>query len=171
MVQKTSTLYKLIVLYMLDRVSHPLTTAQIGGFVLEKDYTDFLTLQQAISELADSGMILAKTVRNRTHLSVLEEGRRALRYFVNRMDGKIKEQIDAYLRENEFALRRELSVLADYTKNSSGEYEAHLAARDGESTLVELTLFVPAEEMAAAICDHWQEKNQEIYQYLTRQLF
>ena len=39
------TLYKLIVLYMLDRVTFPLTKAQVGDFILEREYTTFLTLQ------------------------------------------------------------------------------------------------------------------------------
>jgi hypothetical protein len=60
-------LYKLIVLYMLSRVDFPLTKAQICDFILEKGYTDFLTLQQAVSELIDSDMVTAKPIRNRTH--------------------------------------------------------------------------------------------------------
>ena len=42
------TLYKLIVLYMLDKVKFKLTYSQISGFILEKEYTNFLTLQQVI---------------------------------------------------------------------------------------------------------------------------
>ena len=34
------TLYKLIVLYMLSCVDFPLTKAQIGDFILEKEYTE-----------------------------------------------------------------------------------------------------------------------------------
>ena len=33
------TLYKLIVLYMLEKVDFPLTNAQISGFILDKGYT------------------------------------------------------------------------------------------------------------------------------------
>ena len=33
------TLYKLIILYMLEKVDFPLTNAQISGFVLDKGYT------------------------------------------------------------------------------------------------------------------------------------
>ena len=51
MIQDPHTLYKLIILYMLNRVSFPLTKSQVGDFVLEKEYTNFLTLQQVISEL------------------------------------------------------------------------------------------------------------------------
>ena len=51
MTQEPLTLYKLIVLYMLDQVDFPLTGAQVSDFILTKEYTSFLTLQQAISEL------------------------------------------------------------------------------------------------------------------------
>ncbi len=36
MFQDTLTLYKLIVLYMLDRVNFPLTNAQVSDFILER---------------------------------------------------------------------------------------------------------------------------------------
>lgn len=45
------TLYKLIVLYMLEKVDFPLTNAQISGFILDKGYTTYFHLQQALSEL------------------------------------------------------------------------------------------------------------------------
>ena len=51
------TLYKLIVLYMLDKVKFKLTYSQISGFILEKEYTNFLTLQQVISDLQDAELI------------------------------------------------------------------------------------------------------------------
>ena len=42
------TLYKLLTLYMLDRVDFPLSNATITGFVLETGYTDFATIQQVL---------------------------------------------------------------------------------------------------------------------------
>ena len=35
------TLYKLIVLYMLDNSQSPLTNSQISDFILEKEYTNY----------------------------------------------------------------------------------------------------------------------------------
>ena len=171
MLQDPLTLYKLIVLYMLNRVTFPMTTAQVSDFVLEREYTNFLTLQQVINELTDAGMISSETIRNRTHLSITDEGRNTLNFFQNRIGEAIKQEINTYFRENEFSLRNEVSVLGDYYKSTSGEFEAHLVAKDKGINLVDITLSVPAEEMAAAICDNWQKKNQEIYQYLIGQLF
>jgi len=67
------TLYKLIVLYMLNRVSFPLTAAQISDFILTREYTNFLTLQQVIRELTDTGLVDARTVRNRTQLLLTKD--------------------------------------------------------------------------------------------------
>lgn len=169
--QDLITLYKLIILYMLNRVSFPLTTAQVSDFILENDYTNFLTLQQVINELTDAEMIAARTVHNRTHLAITEEGQETLRFFENRINEDIKNEINSYFRENEFSLRNEVSVLADYYKSTSGEYEAHLVAKDRGIKLIDITLSVPMEELAVSICDNWQKKNQEIYKYLVQQLF
>ena len=54
---ETFTLYKLIILYMLNKVDFPLTTSQISEFVLDKGYTSYFKLQEALSELADSRLI------------------------------------------------------------------------------------------------------------------
>ncbi len=171
MLQDPLTLYKLIILYILNRVSFPITTAQISDFILGKEYTNFLTLQQVISELTDANMIEGRTVNNRTHLSITEEGRETLQYFENRINDTIKQEIQEYLTANEFALREEVSVQGDYYKSTSGDYEAHLLAKERGINLIELTLSVPTREAAAAICDNWQKKNQEIYQYIIKQLF
>ena len=151
--QDPLTLYKLIILYMLQRVDFPLTKAQISDFILEKQYTSFLT------------------IRNRTHLSITKEGRQTLDFFSNEISDTIKEEINTYLKENEMTLRNEVSILADYYKSTSGEFEAHLTAKDKEVTLLDIIISVPVEETAASICDNWQKKNQEIYQYLITELF
>ena len=156
---------------MMDRVKFPLTTAQISNYILEKEYTNFLTLQQVISELTEANLILARTAGNRTHLHLTDEGRETLSYFQNRINDTIKTEINEYLHENEYALQEEVSVLGDYYKSTSGEYEAHLIAKDRGNNLVEIKLSVPTKEVASTICDNWQKNNQEIYLELVKRLF
>ncbi len=172
MLQDPLTLYKLIVLYMLNRVNFPMTNAQVSDYILEKEYTNYLTLQQVINELSDAHMISLETIRNRTHLSITAEGQETLKFFQNLINYAIKQDIDDYFRENEYVLRNEVSVLGDYYYSAkAGGYEAHLVAKDRDISLVDLRISVPTEEIAAAICDNWQKKNQEIYQYLVGLLF
>lgn len=171
MMQDPLTLYKLIVLYMLNRVTFPLTKAQVGDFIQKKEYTNFFTLQQVISELIDTNLITAQSIRNRTHLAITDEGRETLHFFGNRISDAIKQDIDSYFSEKEFDLRNEVAVQGDYYKSTGGEYEAHLVAKERGNTLVDITLSVPTPELASAICDNWQKKNQDIYKYLIEQLF
>ena len=144
--------YKLIVLYMLNRAAFPITKAQVADFILEKEYMDFFTLQQVFAELSASEMISTKSIRNRTHLAITEEGRETLYLFQNRISSSTREKIDAFFRENAMEMRNEVSILADYYKSTSGEYEAHLSASERNIRLVDITLSVPDAETASAIC-------------------
>lgn len=156
---------------MLDRVPFPLTKAQIFDFVLLHDYTDYLTLQQIMSELMDADMIMAKSMRNRTHLSLTEEGSQTLDMFRKRLSDETIRQIDEFLSSNEMELRNEVSIQADYYKATSGEFEAHLVALDRGIAIADIKLSVPDVEIASQICDNWEKKNQEIYQLLVEKLF
>lgn len=156
---------------MLNRVNFPLTGAQVGDFILDREYTNFLTLQKAISELSDSGLITADSIHNRTHLIITPEGRSTLLFFENRISPSIKKEINDFFKEKELDLRNEVSILADYYKATSGDFEARLIAKEKNTKLLEIILSVPSKESAAAICDNWQLRNQEIYQYLIEKLF
>ena len=53
-------LYKLIILYMLDKVDFPLTNSQVSEFILDEGYTTYFKLQQAISELSAKNLRTAE---------------------------------------------------------------------------------------------------------------
>ena len=169
--QEPLTLYKLIVLYLLNKVSFPLTMAQVSDLILEKEYTNYLTLQQVINELAQAGLITAKTLVNRTHLQITDEGRNTLSYFENRISDAIKTDIGEYLKKNELEMRNESSIQSNYYKAVNGEFETELTAVDKDVNLVTIRLTVPTEELAISICENWQKNNREMYQDLTTALF
>lgn len=108
---------------------------------------------------------------NRTLLQLTAEGSKALHFFQDHISTAIKTEIRDFFMKNEIEMRNESSVLADYYKSTSGEYEARLVAKEGKVTLVDITLSVPTQEAATAICDNWRQKSEIIYQFLTEQLF
>ena len=164
------TLYKMLVLYMLKRCDVPLSKSQIYDFILEKEYTNYMTLQEAFSELASSSLITEKTMANRTYLEITDEGSQTLEFFGNRINPAIKEQIDEYLKENSMKLRNDSSILGNYRKVGENEYTVQLLAKENGQNLIDIRVPVPTEEIAQHMIDNWQEKNTEIYQYIFSQL-
>ena len=164
------TLYKLIVLYMLQKVEFPLTNSQISEFVLERGYTTYFTLQSVLSELAESDMVRQETIRNSSYYTLTEAGEEALRYFQNRISQPIRDDIDQYLRENKMQLRDEVSIVADYYKNTAEEYSVHCVVKEKYPNPIELTVTVPDEAQAKVMCRNWKHKCQEIYEFVMKEL-
>lgn len=160
------TLYKLIILYILDKVTFPLTNAQISEFILDKEYTTYFTLQQVFSDLLDSNLVSLETVRNSTYYRITDDGRNTLDYFGNKISDAIKEEIDEFLKDKEYELRNEVSVISDYYKTTNNEYAVRCVVKEKNSELIDLTLTVPVEEQAAVIANNWRQQSQDIYAYI-----
>ena len=164
------TLYKLIVLYMLQKVDFPLTNSQISEFILERGYTTYFTLQSVLSELAENDMVRQEVIRNCSYYTLTEAGEEALRYFQNRISQPIRDDIDQYLRENKMQLRDEVSIVADYYKNTAEEYSVNCVVKEKYSNPIELTITVPDEAQARVACRNWKQKCQEIYEFVMKEL-
>lgn len=165
-----STLYKVIVLYFLSKVEQPLSKTRILDFILERDYTDYLTIQTVFSELSDNGLVSEKKVMNRTLLSLTEEGRATLNLFQNELTDEIRRDIDLYLRDKRAALKQELAVTGDYHLLPGGSYMADLTLRENNSVLLSLSLPLPTEELARDVCDKWKVCHEEVYALLMEKL-
>ncbi len=155
---------------MLKRCEVPLSKSQIYDFILEKEYTNYMTLQEAFSELASTDLISEKTMANRTYLEITEEGAQTLEFFGNRINPSIRQEIDEYLKDNSMKLRNESAVLGDYKKTAENEYTVQLMVKENGSSIVDIKLPVPTEEMAQAMIDNWQKNSQDIYQYVFSRL-
>ena len=156
-------LYKLMILYMLDKVDFPLTNSQISEFILNEGYTNYFTVQQTISELVDSGFIHEESTHNRTFYHLDEEGAQTLKFFKNDISTAIQEDIDTFLTKKKYELKNEVSVKADYYPNSNGEYSVRCQVLEQGSAIIDLTITAPTETEAQTLANNWPKKNQEIY--------
>lgn len=170
MTTDSMTLYKLIILFILDKVDFPLTNAQMSNFILDKGYTNYFNIQQAIKELDSSELVKGETIRNSSYFLITDAGRETLEFFNKEIGDTIKAEIMDYLKENKYKLREEVSTLSEFYEAKKGEFIAHCYVRERGSNIVEVSLNVTSEEEATAICNNWKDKSQEIYAYLMQEL-
>ena len=162
MIQEPETLYKLMSLYMLEKVNFPLTNSQLSKFFLDKEYTTYFTLQSVLNELVESNLITSRQVGNSTQYEITDDGKEALGFFVSDISGAAIADMNEYLEENKFSMRSEAGVTAEYYKTGSG-YTVRCTARESNSTILSIDISVPDEVSAETMCANWRSCSQKIY--------
>ncbi len=158
-----STLYKLIIIYMLEKVDFPLTNTQISDFFLAKEYTDYFTIQQVIHDLLNSDLILAQSTHSNTQYLATPAGKETLRYFQDKISLSIQEDVLSYFADKKMELKIENSLLADYYKTPEQEYAARCQMKNHGVSRLDLTLTVKTKEQAEAICQNWKNQSDDVY--------
>lgn len=166
----TMTLYKLIILTMLDYVAYPLTNAILSDFLLEKEYTTYFTIQQALSELTKENLITKEQTYNSSYYSLTDSGRETFDLFGYTLSPRIRQEITAYLKEKNHEILEKISVFTDYAPARENEYVVTCRLQEKDSVLMELSLTVPNEENATKVCAQFQNKNSGIYASLLKEL-
>ena len=164
------TLYKLIVLYMLEKLNFPLTNGQISEFILDKGYTNYFTFQQTLAEMVEANFIREETTHNRTLYHLTDEGNETIQFFKNNISPAIQTDIDTFIAEKRYELRNEVSVKADFYQNKNLEYDVRCQILENGAPLIDLTIAVPTEEQAETVANNWSRKNQEIYAQIMAEL-
>ena len=136
MLAEPMTLYKLMNLYMLHQVNFPLTNAQLSNFFLDREYTTYFTLQQALNELLDAGLVKKETMRNSSRYEITKEGEETLEFFGKNISPAIVSDMDEYLKQNRFRMRNEVGLISDFYKSTNQDYIVHCEVREGKAVLV-----------------------------------
>ena len=166
----TLTLYKLIILKMLSLIEAPLTNSQISEFILEKEYTNYFTLQQALAEMEETGLVTISTTHNSSSYHITQAGKDTLKYFGDKISDAICQDIREYLGKKQEEIQDARSITANYFLGKTGDYLVCCQVRENDTALIDLTVSVPSEKEAVSVCNHWKSKSQEIYAYIMQQL-
>jgi DNA-binding PadR family transcriptional regulator len=164
------TLYKLMVLYMLGKVDFALTNSQISEFILGRSYTNYFSLQQAISDLSETELIRTEQIYNNSYYTLTAAGEETLSYFGHRIPEEIRREIDQFFLDQRYHLRNENEVTADYYEDHKDCYIVRCEIREKKELLAGVTLTVTDEAQAVTICDNWKKNHQSVYSFLIQNL-
>ena len=160
------TTYKLMILALLEESDSPLSGTQLSDFFLEKDYTNYFTVQEALHELDENAFIKKESTHNNTRYSITPAGAETLSFFSDKLSAGIHEDIHEYLTANQLSIREAASILADYYKAPGDQYAVRCQLKERENARIDLTITVPNREIAEAICDNWKQQSEHVYEYL-----
>ena len=160
------TIYKLTILYMLDKAGFPLTNTQISSFFLEQEYTDYFRVQEVIGDLVNADLINFESTHSNTQYTLTAAGRETLGFFKDKITDGIENDVKRFFEKNKLEFRQENFILADYYKTTNQNYDVRCQVRSDSTTVLDLTLAVTTKEQAEAICNNWKNSNEDVYAYL-----
>ena len=160
------TIYKLTILYMLDKAGFPLSNTQLSNFFLEHDYTDYFRVQEVIGNLVDADLILAESTHSNTQYTLTSAGKETLNFFADKITEGITQDVITFFEKNKMTLRQETSVIADYYKTTNQNYAVRCQVRSDNNNIIDLTVSVKTKDQAEAICSNWRKQHEDVYMYL-----
>ena len=164
------TTYKLIVLYMLKHAESSLTNSQISEFILEREYTNYFHLQEAVSELVEAELIEKHTISNTSYYRLTEDGKNTLSYFEKELSADIRKEVKEYLKSAGCEMQQRILTPADYYANSQGSYAVNCRIIERNVSLLDINLIAPNLEAAKSMCRNWPDKSREIYAKIMEEL-
>ncbi len=159
-------IYKIAVLRLLSKVDTSLSNGQVAQFFLDKEYTDFFSIQTVISDLEDAGLIEATSSHNNTLYTLTTEGRHTLELMHDKITPAIEEDIVSYLKENKLEIRNDNALSANYDKATGGGYIVHCKYIQDKQVLLDLSIHTSSIHQAETICNNWRARHEDVYMSL-----
>ncbi len=162
------TMNKLIILFLVHHMKIPLSNAQITEFMLERNYTDYFSIQQYLTELVEAKLLQTQVEKHTTRYLIEPKGEKTLEYFLNRIPVLIREEILRYVQTNRPQVRKEVEVTAEYIPEKENEYLVKCKVVEGKTLLMEVQVTVVSKEQAKQVCTNWKKNAPILYgQFLT----
>lgn len=170
MLEKTSLLYKLTILYLLSRIDYPISNNSLSNFLLENDFTDYFNLQQIMGELIDDGYVDKRVIRNKTLYRISESGLATFKLLSRELSPSMKADVDKYLLANNMNLIDDISVMSNYYRADLNNYISNMYIEENGSKILELNVSTTNEEDAARICANWVKSSERLYPMIISEL-
>ena len=155
---------KLIILFLLNKLNIAVSNGEICQFAIEKDFMDYFSVQEYLSDLCDSGLLEKFKEDNTTWYRITGEGTRVLGFFVERIPLWIQRETGIYIIKNHIRLKSQFQVTAEYTKTPEVDYTAKCCLYNSDRTmLMELSLSLPNKERAKKVCENWRKNVDSLY--------
>lgn len=153
-----------LVCYILDQVSQPLTHEQLEETILKDGLANYFEFAQAFGRLQQEGHIIAETCGDRKErFRLSEEGAKAARIFYDSLPASVRRMAAEAARIALLRQRRENEILTEVEKTADG-YKLTIRMTDIGSDLLAVSLFLPTREECDAVQKRFRSDPAFIYQ-------
>lgn len=164
-ISSNTTISKLVLLYIFDKMEMPLTETTITDICCNKNsWISYLTCKEVLTDLVENGFIVITTNSSgEQYYTITTDGRSCLSYFFMKIPSSLRSEITLFIKENRQIFRRKQEYFSDYYKNADGTYTVLMKIVEPLGTRLELKLNVANRAVAKVIYNKWEEKASQVY--------
>lgn len=168
MLHDEQTNNKLIVLFVLDRLSMPIQEDNLIGMCCYDRDTSWIPstifAKQAIFDLAQSGFVSrTPSASGGVMLSLTSDGALCLSHFFKDIPKSLRDDITEFVSQNRIAYKKKQEFSCDYYRNNDNTYTVVLQIFEINKQVMELKLNVPSRQAAKELYESWKEKAVDTY--------
>lgn len=165
-----STINKLKLLFLLDKMEIPLTENNIIDICTSRNnWINYMDCKEILWQLLEVGFIFKnESDKDEVRYGITIDGRNCLSHFFLRIPQSLREEITTFITENKMNLKRSQEYVSDYVKNPDGSHTVTLKIKEPvlTSPLLEIKLKAPNRHSAILACKKWKENAANIFEYL-----
>jgi len=155
---------KLLVLYLIDKMDLPMARTQITDCILQAEFMDYYTLQQALADMTEGGYLDATSDNNTTRYTITDDGLQTLEYFTKHIPPSARNRINQYVKENRKDIQRAFENTATFFPNEAGdEFLVKCGVYEESRVLMELSISVDTRDQARIIQNNWKTNAKTMY--------
>lgn len=151
---------KLLLLFMLKSLGHPLSRVALTDACLGSRAADFYLIGPALEALLESGQLVEDLENDLVALTAL--GEETIDELSRRIPLSVRERAVAKAATLVRGAVRAEQVKAE-TVPCKGGFQVTLKIVDGECTLLSLSMFSPTEVQAHILCDNFRRAHVSLY--------
>ena len=157
-----SKIQKLVILFVFDRMAIPMSEAVLLDICTsENNWLGYMDCKQYLTELLETNLLYR--VPKSDCINITQDGIGCLALFFTRIPSSIRDDINAYARENRMRFKKRQSYFCDYSKNADGTYTVIMRINSDIATLMELKLVVANRQLAKYLYKSWVDKASQTY--------
>jgi len=154
---------KLIVLYIISKLTKSVTNLQIVDIILDVTGIDYFTLQAILLELNEKGFISLFYEEETRYYKITDSGIDLLDSLIaivpDFIISRVSKKVDGEAKE----IKQKSVVFADYTPEDEDRFIVKCKITEGGKKAVEVELAVPDKQQAIDICNKWYENPSKYY--------
>lgn len=164
-ISNNTTINKLVMLYVFDKMEMPLTESTITDLCCNRNtWIGYITCKEVLFDLLESGFIVESTnPTGEKYFTITTDGIACVSYFFMKIPTSLREEINSFIKENRITLRKRQEYFRDYYKNNDGTYTVLMKIVDPMGTQLELKLNASNKGAAKMIYNKWEEKASQVY--------